>query len=111
MRLLLDANILWKLIHKLKKHFDDCRHVDHIELSIPASDITIWEYALINNMTIVTNDQDFLNLINLRGFPPKVILLKTGNQSNHYIESLLIKHIPDIQLLGSNPEVGLLQIV
>lgn len=111
MRLLLDANISWRLIHKLKAHFDDCRHVDHIELTIPASDITIWEYALKNNMIIVTNDEDFLNLINLKGFPPKVILLKTGNQSNSYIESLLIKHMQDIHLLQDNSEVGLLEIV
>ena len=50
-------------------------------------------------MIIVTNDEDFLNLINLKGFPPKVILLKTSNQSNNYIESLLIKHVQDIKLL------------
>ena len=62
-------------------------------------------------MIIVTNDEDFFNLINLKGFPPKVILLKTGNQNNSYIESLLIKHVQDIQLLQDNPEVGLLEIV
>ena len=58
MRLLLDANISWRLTHKLEAHFDDCSHVDHIELAIPVSDITIWEYALTNNMIIVTNDED-----------------------------------------------------
>ena len=111
MRLLLDANISWKLTNKLKIYFDDCKHVDQIELVVPASDIDIWEYALKNNMIIVTNDEDFLNLINLKGFPPKVILLRTGNQSNLYIEALLIKHISDIQLLQNTSEVGLLEIV
>jgi predicted nuclease of predicted toxin-antitoxin system len=111
MRLLLDANISWRLTDKLKNYFDDCKHVDHIELAVPAPDIDIWEYALKNNMIIVTNDEDFINLINLKGFPPKVILLKTGNQSNRYIESLLIKHIQDIQLLHNTSEVGLLEIV
>jgi predicted nuclease of predicted toxin-antitoxin system len=111
MSLLLDANISWRLTDKLKIYFDDCKHVDHIELAVPASDIDIWEYALKNNMIIVTNDEDFLNLINLKGFPPKVILLKTGNQSNRFIESLLIKHIQDIQLLHNTSEVGLLEIV
>lgn len=111
MRLLLDANISWRLIHNLKVHFGDCRHVDHIGITVPAADINIWEYALANNMIIVTNDEDFLNLINLKGFPPRVILLKTGNQSNTYIESPLIKHLQDIRLLQDNSEVGLLEIV
>ena len=56
MNLLLDANISWRLANRLKQYFDDCRHVDHIDLAVPASDIDIWEYALKNNMIIVTND-------------------------------------------------------
>lgn len=111
MKLLLDANISWRLADKLKSYFDDCKHVDHIELGVPARDIEIWEYALQNKMMIVTNDDDFLNLINLKGFPPKIILLKTGNQSNRYIESLLIKHVEDIKSLQSSPDVGLLEII
>ena len=111
MKLLLDANISWRLTDKLKNYFDDCKHVDHVELAVPARDIEIWEYALQNKMMIVTNDEDFLNLINLKGFPPKIVLLKTGNQSNSYIESLLIKHVKDIRLLHESSEVGLLEIV
>lgn len=111
MRLLLDANISWRLADKLKLHFDDCKHVDYIGLEVPASDINIWRYALENNMIIVTNDEDFLHFINVKGFPPKLVLLKTGNQSNQYIESILIKHIADIQLLQNSAEVGLLEIV
>ena len=30
MRLLLDANISWRLAGKLKIHFDECKHVDHV---------------------------------------------------------------------------------
>lgn len=92
-------------------HFDDCKHVDQVGLKVPASDSEIWEYALEHNMISVTNDQDFLNFINLKGFPPKVVLLKTGNQSNIYIESLLIRHVDDIKLLQDSSEIGLLEIV
>ena len=35
MKLLLDANISWRLVSTLKKVFEDCFHVDFIELSIP----------------------------------------------------------------------------
>ena len=106
MKLVLDPNISRRLEANLKNHFNDCFHVDHIGLNIPASDKEIWNHALTNNLIIVTNDDDFLNLANTKGFPPKVILLRTGNQSNHYIEALLIKHKEDIAALYHSADYG-----
>jgi predicted nuclease of predicted toxin-antitoxin system len=37
----------------------------------------------------VTFDADFLNLATLRGIPPKVILLKTGNRKTGQLMELL----------------------
>ena len=48
-------------------------------LAVPANDIEIWDYALLNNLIIITNDDDFLNLATQKGFPPKVVLLRIGN--------------------------------
>jgi predicted nuclease of predicted toxin-antitoxin system len=110
MKLLLDANISWRLIDKLKIHFEDCRHVDHIGLVVPAKDNEIWNYALANELIIVTNDDDFLNLSNVKGFPPKIILLRTGNQGNSYIFDLLIKHRNSIEALSLSLENGALEI-
>jgi predicted nuclease of predicted toxin-antitoxin system len=110
MKLLFDANISRRLTAKLLTHFEDCLHVDYIGLPIPAKDKEIWEYALKNSLIIVTNDNDFLNLVNIKGFPPKVVLLRTGNQSNNFIEQLLIKHKPDIEDLYKSVEYGLLEI-
>ena len=110
MKLLLDANISWRLTAKLKSDFTDCFHVDHIGLTIPAKDIEIWDYALLNNLIIVTNDDDFLNLATNKGFPPKVVLLRTGNQSNNYMLELLIKHKEDIKTLFFSNEYGFLEI-
>jgi len=110
MKLLLDANISWRLAQKLKQHFTDCLHVDFIGLSVPPSDTEIWNFALTNNCIILTNDEDFLNLVNIKGFPPKIILLKTGNQSNSYIEDIIIKHRNDIIDLVNSNEHGLLEI-
>jgi predicted nuclease of predicted toxin-antitoxin system len=110
MKLLLDANVSWRLAARLKSHFEDCIHVDHIAINIPAKDIEIWNYALEHNLIIVTNDEDFSNFANVKGFPPKVILLKTGNQSNSYIEALLIKHRAGIQSLNESDEYGILEL-
>ncbi len=110
MKLLLDANLSWRLVAELKQHFTDCFHVDRIGLTIPASDTEIWNFARENNLIIVTNDEDFLNLLNVNGFPPKIILLKTGNQSNQFIQNILFKYKDVIESLYNSNEYGLLEI-
>ena len=75
MKLLLDANLSWRLISVLKQHFDDCMHVDSIGFPLPVKDSQIWNYAKQNGLIIVTNDEDFMNMMNAYGFPPKVVLL------------------------------------
>ena len=110
MGLLLDANLSWRLMERLKEHFTDCWHVDHIGLVVPATDIEIWNYAKENNLVIVTNDDDFLNLLSAKGFPPKVFLLRTGNQSTKFIADLLIKHKVSLLQLDDAEDYGLLEV-
>ena len=110
MKILLDANISWKLVNSLKPIFGDCAHVDFIGLNVPAEDIDIWNYALDNGYTIITKDNDFEDLLELNGYPPKVVLLKTGNNSSKALMELLIKLKPIIEDL-ENSDYGLLEIV
>jgi predicted nuclease of predicted toxin-antitoxin system len=46
MKILLDANISWKLMKILTPAFDECVHVDLIGLKVPLDDKDIWDYAL-----------------------------------------------------------------
>ena len=110
MKILLDANISWKLVNTLKSIFGECAHVDLIGLNVPAVDIEIWNYALENKYTIITKDNDFIDLLELKGFPPKIVLLKTGNNSSRALLELLKKIKPMIEDLEKN-EYGLLEIV
>ncbi|MFT4093615.1 MAG: DUF5615 family PIN-like protein [Niabella sp.] len=111
MKLLFDANISWKLCTKLSDFFDECYHVDFVGLKIPAKDNEIWAYALENRMIIVTNDDDFLNLSYIKGFPPKVILLKTGNQSSEQVYNLLKRRISDIRSFADAADYGILELM
>ena len=111
MKLLLDANLSWRMVAVLKQYFEDCFHVESTDLTMPAKDVEIWNYAKLNNLLIVTNDEDFVDFVNVKGFPPKVILLRTGNQNRLYISNLLIQPKSDIQLLNDSDETGLLEIV
>jgi len=110
MKLLLDANLSWRLIKHLENYFPETQHIKNIPLPYPASDNAIWNYALENDFVIVTNDEDFLHLLLQKGFPPKVVLLKTGNQSNRFIQEILIKRKSDIESLAASAEHGLLEI-
>ena len=109
--LLLDANISWRSVAVLKNHYDDCVHVENTGLSSPAKDSEIWNHARSRGMLIVTNDEDFLVLSSLRGFPPKVLLLRTGNQSRQFLEQLIIRHKPQIELFLQSPEHGVLELI
>lgn len=109
-KLLFDANLSYRLVKKLINNYPDCIHVSKTGLSIPALDIEIWDWARNNNYIIVTNDEDFENLSQLYGFPPKVILIKTGNQSSDYIAEFLQDRIDIITDFINNKDLGILEI-
>jgi predicted nuclease of predicted toxin-antitoxin system len=109
MDLLLDANISWRICKNLSKTFPNTDHIlNHFKHD--ESDLAIWNYAKINNKCIVTNDTDFEDLLSFKGFPPKVIILKCGNQSNDNLEKLLIKNESNINEFIENPEMGILEL-
>ena len=110
MKLLLDANLSWRLVKQLSLHFGAVIHIDQTALPFPAKDNEIWNYAKENQYSIVTNDDDFLRLIAMKGFPPKIILLRMGNQSNQHILELLIKKKKEIESFEQSAQYGLLEI-
>jgi len=81
-----------------------------LNLSIPATDSEIWHYAQVNNMIIVTNDEDFLNLSLLHGFPPKTILLRLGNQKTQTIAKAILHHASEILAMNTSEQIGTLEI-
>lgn len=112
MKLLIDANLSWRLVNLLKNDYPEITHVATAGLPQAATDKSIWEYASQNNYSIITNDEDFYLLSMSKGFPPKIILLKTGNQSTRYIASILIKHKAEISqfITSTESEYGVLEI-
>ncbi|HEX9955602.1 MAG TPA: DUF5615 family PIN-like protein [Fibrella sp.] len=110
MKLLLDANLSYRLVKKLAVVFPDSLHVTRTGLSNPAEDIDIWQWARANNRIIVTNDDDYYHLANTYGFPPKVVLLRMGNQSSSAVLEILQKHAADVKQLAESTEYGLLEL-
>ena len=80
MKLLFDDNLSWRLEKLLTNTFPGSKHVRNIsDLSIPAKDFEIWDFALKNKYIVVTNDDDFYKLAMIRDKCPKIIILRTGN--------------------------------
>lgn len=79
MKLLLDENLSLKLVRYLAPAFPDSVHVRDVQLDA-RQDSTLWQWARANGFTILTQDDDFFLLAQLRGQPPKVICLRFGNQ-------------------------------
>ncbi len=110
MKLLLDANLSWRLVRLLEPVFPNTLHVTKTGLLIPASDTAIRDWAKINDFLIVTNDEDFFNLLLAKGYPPKIIMLRLGNQRTRYLAEALIQKLPEIEEFATDPFFGVLEI-
>ena len=80
MKLLLDENLSRRIVSLIASHYPGSSQVALLGLE-RASDTAIWAYARQHDFIIVTKDSDFVDLSTLYGQPPKVILLKAGNET------------------------------
>ena len=110
MKLLIDANLSWRLAPKIWDVFPGSIHINRCGLPLPPDDATIWDYARRNEFIILTQDEDFMKLAAVWRFPPKVILIERGNSSTAELAAVLHQHFPKIQSFINSPEKGLLEI-
>lgn len=109
MRFLLDQNISFKVAPLLIESFQNVSSVKQLNL-VDESDLQIWIYAKNNNYSVITFDSDFIDLSNLKGFPPKIIWLRFGNSSNLKIANKLISKSVQIMEFVMNSELAFLEI-
>lgn len=111
MKFLIDENISWRIVSKLNNlNGFEFLHISKTKLNKPAKDQEIWDYAKEKQFSIITNDEDFIDLVSMYGFPPKVIALKTGNQSTQYLADLLVKKHDVIKEFWNQSEYGVLEL-
>ena len=110
MKLLFDQNISPKIVRRLESDFPDSKQVRHLGLE-DASDVMIFDYAKRNSYAVVTFDSDFVDLNVVRGIPPKIIWLKTGNLTTKFISELLRNNIAAIHNFLESDEEEILEII
>ena len=96
MKLLLDQNLSHRLCAILSDTHLEFTHVKSLSLD-KENDEKIWQYAKENNCVIISKDTDFLEMSIIKGLPPKVIWLNTGNAGTHDIENTFRRNIVKIK--------------
>jgi len=108
-KLLFDQNISARIVRLLDETFPDCTQVTLMTLN-NARDMEIWDWAKRNDFCIVTFDSDFLDIATMHGFPPKVLLLRTGNRKTASLAELLQNKKETIEEFFQNANIGCLEI-
>jgi len=109
MKLLFDQNLSFRLVGQLRDVFPGSTQVRLLDLD-RAQDEDVWEHARAHGHVLVTQDVDFFHLSSVRGYPPKVIWLRCGNQTTRFIENLLRRNQRQILHFLNDPKVGCLEI-
>lgn len=109
MKLLLDEHLSRRIVPALQDAFPGTTQVALVGLE-HSSDRAVWDFAKAEEFTIVTKDDDFLGLLSLLGYPPKVVLLALGNCTNQQIIDILTRSRAEIESMLAKDDVGLVEV-
>jgi len=107
-KLLFDNNISYRVVKKIEAVFAST-HVMFENLD-EATDEEVWKFARKYRYTIVTKDSDFNDIAILRGVPPKIIWIQTGNCKVESIVELLLQNEATIKEFIDNNIDSLLKL-
>jgi predicted nuclease of predicted toxin-antitoxin system len=79
MKLLFDHNLSPRLANRLGDLYPNSNHLFNLKLDT-VDDSVVWKYAREHEFIIVTKDSDFSELSVIKGFPPKVIWIRTHSE-------------------------------
>ena len=107
--LLFDENLAARLVSDLADLYPGCVHVGDRSLA-GGSDRSIWQYARVHGLVIVSKDEDFQRLSILYGTPPKVIWIRLGNCTTADIIRLLRERRNEIDRFMADKETAFLAL-
>jgi predicted nuclease of predicted toxin-antitoxin system len=95
MRFLVDAQLPPALARWLAANGHSAEHVADRQLEV-ASDTAIWEYALRENATIITKDEDFALRKALDNTGPAVVWIRLPNTRRRELLARFESVLPDV---------------
>ncbi|TDG37073.1 hypothetical protein EZJ43_02835 [Pedobacter changchengzhani] len=109
MKLLFDQNISFRILKLIQQIFPNSEQIRKLGLE-NKSDKEIWQFAGQNDFVIVTFDADFYEFANLYGHPPKIIWLRTGNNTTLSISQILVSKNELLEEFNKQEEFSCLEI-
>ena len=112
MKILLDENLFYRIVKRIKSVYPEAAHVDQVGLPEMPGDPLIWKWARENDyLVVVSQDSEFVDLLDRHGPPPKVIHLRFGNQRVATTAQFLLDHFEVISAFVEDKESSLLEIL
>ena len=96
MKFLVDAQLPRSLARRLQSLGHDSLHTLDLPLKNRTSDDFLGQKALEGERILITKDGDFVDSFLLRGRPPKLLLVTTGNIPNNALLELFQNRITSI---------------
>lgn len=98
MKYLVDAQLPRRLASKLREAGYDTLHTLDLPDGNKTSDEDINRFSGQEERIVITKDADFVNSFLVRKVPYKLLLVSTGNLSNHELDEIFDKNLPAIEL-------------
>ncbi len=96
MKFIIDAQLPFVLSKYLENIGFDVVHTDNLPNREFTTDNEIRELSVIEKRIVITKDSDFLDSFYVKGVPPKLLLVSTGNIKNKALISLFALNIEKI---------------
>ncbi|OGV73836.1 MAG: hypothetical protein A3K19_24625 [Lentisphaerae bacterium RIFOXYB12_FULL_65_16] len=96
MKFLVDAQLPRKLVDRLRAAGHGATHTRDLPLRNRTPDVAINRISVAERRTVVTKDSDFVISHLLRGEPPRLLLISTGNIGNDELLNLIDQNLAQI---------------
>jgi len=109
LKFIIDTQLPPLMAEVLKSKGYDAIHTTFFPNGQFLNDSEIRQSALDEHRIIITKDKDFLDYYLVKGAPPKVLLLETGNTKNKELLDIIRKNIRNIEHLFESSSLVVLQ--
>jgi predicted nuclease of predicted toxin-antitoxin system len=93
MKFIVDAQLPRRLARELAAAGHDAVHTANLDKGNRTPDKDITSIAAAEERVVITKDEDFVTGFLLRGAPPKLLLISTGNISNDALSRLVAENL------------------
>jgi predicted nuclease of predicted toxin-antitoxin system len=106
---LIDENLSSRLARLLEPTFENCIHVKDVGL-LNSSDALVWTHAQRVGLALLSKDDDFREIVERRGPPPKLVWLRMGNVSTAALAAELLLRASDVKAFLQDHSMAILEI-